>query len=1420
MKKTFFSLIAKSLLIAMITLASQTSFAQTTLFTFPFENNTTPSVDNVIGSPTFLNSIQTSVFSTATACQGSRMLIQNNWAANDFLQFTVNTIGYTNMTLSFCNRSGAQSVGAFQVLVSANGGNTWTIVQANFTPTNTNATVNTSTFPVAANNNSEVLIQVLKVTAANASRDYYFDNAILSGTPMPGIDTISAASACAGSTFNITGINFTAITAVQVNNVNVASYVVNSATSITATLAATNTSGAVKVTNASGTATSATSLTINPKPTAVTATASSSNICIGNTINLSASATSNSDVQNVTVFSENFNSATNSWTTTNTSTSGNTPANAAWTLRPNGYNVSSETFNSNDNSQFYMSNSDAQGTTGNPITNTTLTSPAFSTIGLANASLTFYHYFRNVSTDSGRVFVSTNGTTWTQLTIYSNNASGGTGTVGASNAFNLATISLNAYLNQATVYIRFQYQATFDWYWAIDNINVSGLSTTAPPTYTWTSTPTGFTSMLQNPTAVAPTVNTIYTVTATNSFGCATSASTVVVAVSPAALAGTVSANQTICSGTQPSNITIGTSTGTIQWQSSTDNSTFNNIVGQTTNTLSAATIGTLIATRYYRAVVTSGVCASVNSAVVTISVNPTSLAGTVSANQTICSGTQPSNITIGTSTGTIQWQSSTDNSTFNNIVGQTTNTLSGATIGTLIATRYYRAVVTSGVCASVNSAVVTVSVNPTPVAGIVSANQTICSGLQPANITIGTSTGTIQWQSSTNNSTFNNIVGQTTNTLAGVTIGNLTATAYYRAVITSGVCASINSAVVTVTVDAAANGGTLTPNPATVCYANNSGTLTLSGFSGTIIGWEYSLNNFATAGIPIANTTNTLDYTNLLAPTYFRAVLSGGSCGTVNSDVAAIAIDYNTIWTGAVSNSWHDAGNWSCGIIPTSDVNVTIVATTNQPEISQDAFANTITLDPTATLLLKSDSDLRVVNAILGLTNAKLTIENNANLIQENDLDNTVIANITRVSNPLMRLDYTLWSSPVDNQNLLAFSSGTLPNRFYVYNPSNDLYSTIAPATNDFAEGKGYLIRMPDLHPTTPTTWNGIFEGTLHNGTVNIPVAANSYNAIGNPYPSTLDADQFITQNGITEALYFWRKTNNSATTSYATYTLAGGAGTQSNNLSDPLSLTPNGTIQVGQGFIAKSTATALSFNNTMRIGNNANQFFRSEIERNRIWLNLTNTAGIFSQTMVAYMTGATMGLDAAIDGKYFNDSQLALTSIIDNVAYAVQGRSLPFENTDTVPLGFKAVTAGNYTIAIDATDGLFANTSQDIFLKDNLANTTHDLRSGGYTFASEAGAFNTRFELVYQMTLATTNPTFDANQVVVYQQENNIVINSGKTTMAKVQLFDVRGRLIAEKANINATEATLFAGTTNQVIVVKITTKEGQVVSKKVVN
>lgn len=534
------------------------------------------------------------------------------------------------------------------------------------------------------------------------------------------------------------------------------------------------------------------------------------------------------------------------------------------------------------------------------------------------------------------------------------------------------------------------------------------------------------------------------------------------------------------------------------------------------------------------------------------------------------------------------------------------------------------------------------------------------------------------------------------------------------------------------------------------------------------------------------------------------RAVLGAATSGNSN-EIEVITKPTTVTWNGT---------EWSNIDGPDATIDA-IIAGAYESGTDGEFTAKSLTVE-SGSFTVSTGTNVTVVNEVTNaLTATEFVVENNANLIQNNDTNNTGNITVNRNSSALMRLDYTLWSSPVASQNLLTFSPLTMANRFYVYNPSNNQYAAVTPSTTDFAEGAGYLIRMPDNHPTSPTVWSGSFVGVPYNGDVTISVANNTYNAVGNPYPSTINADDFISDNSLSEALYFWRKTNAAAGSAYATYTLAGGAGTGGSGSSAQI---PNGIIQVGQGFIARSTSTSLIFTNGMRIANQDNQFFRNaNEERNRIWLNLSDAQDIVGQTMIAYMENSSLEIDAMYDGKYINDSQTAFTSLINNEEFAVQARG-SFSSTDVVPMNFKTETAGSYTISLANVDGLF-ETEEDIFIKDNLLGIEHNLRNSAYAFTAEAGVFADRFEIVYESTLSLDNPTF--SNAIVFSKNKSIEINAGNETISTVTVFDIRGRKVAAQEELNTSVASFdLTGVASQVLIVQIKMTNGQLMTKKVVH
>ncbi len=601
--------------------------------------------------------------------------------------------------------------------------------------------------------------------------------------------------------------------------------------------------------------------------------------------------------------------------------------------------------------------------------------------------------------------------------------------------------------------------------------------------------------------------------------------------------------------------------------------------------------------------------------------------------------------------------------------------------------------------------------------------------------------------------------------------------------------------------------GGTL--NDQVICALTEPETLILNGSTGSIIYWESDTDISFTSPVNYSITGTELLGSSvgpLSETTFFRAVLQDGSCDLVYSSVATISLS-STTWNGI---------SWSNGI-PNE---TTTAIFTGDYSSTGDLSACSITVFTPAVVTVNPAHTIYLNKELNVETGAQFILENNANLVQIDDVINTGSIIVKRfTSNEVRRLDYNLWSSPVSGQNLQAFSPQTLTNRFYEYNPATDLYSSINPAASNFLDAKGYLIRMPNNFSTTPAQWLGIFSGVPHNGSYHLTVTPGTFNAIGNPYPSTMRADDFILTNGLEEPLYFWRKVNNSENSSYATYTTAGGV----ENSGGGSSIVPNGILQVGQGFLVKAPSTNLVFNNSMRVGNTENQFLRTSdpetvngFERHRIWLNMTGPGGMMGQLMVAYMTGATSGIDPAIDGKYINDSPNYFSTVLSDEAYIIQGRSLPFITTDVVPLGFGSTQSGQFSISLTHFDGLFENADIGIFIKDNQTGIIHNTRMSPFSFESASGEFNSRFELIFQSPLSENTHSF-TDEIIVYASQKILNIHTGLQDVSAIKIYDISGRLIYDQDNIHRNEfSTRLYHIADQVVLVQVTTSQGTVTKK----
>lgn len=587
-------------------------------------------------------------------------------------------------------------------------------------------------------------------------------------------------------------------------------------------------------------------------------------------------------------------------------------------------------------------------------------------------------------------------------------------------------------------------------------------------------------------------------------------------------------------------------------------------------------------------------------------------------------------------------------------------------------------------------------------------------------------------------------------------------------------------------------------------------------------------------------------------------------------------------IWRGTVDGNWNNANNWLPNGVPTDQNCVVVIdngvapdpVVLGPPIPPTPSYARNLTIKNNGYLELQPNTSLTVTDWINVEPNGTFEIRNTASLVQVTDVvvnENIGFSNMYRTVSGINSQDYVYWSTPTEGSVVGDISPLTNPNLIWQWQ------STVGTNTNGYGQwnnvsgvmtiGQGYIVR--GLSGTlTPNTAR--FRGRLNNGIISVPISKGTYvgadyaaagamatelddnwNLIGNPYPSAIWADDFITQNAsviddetgsapISGTIYLWTHVNapsnlendpfyqdfvyNYNADDYISYNLTG---------PNPNPADFSGYIGAGQSFFVLMDNDAsvpvnanVQFNNTMRDGSYRNdQFLRTSnenaTEKHRIWIDIINSNNKATSTLIGYIEGATYGKDRLFDGDDLSATNLKLYSIIDDKNMAIQGRALPFDVNDMVPLGFNVPSNGTYSIAINNLDGLFESTNQAIYLEDQLTNTIHDLKANPYVFTTVSGTYNDRFILRYtNETLGIDNPDFNSG-INIISYNNEVKVTSTNNPINTIDVYDVLGRTIASYKDVNVTEFKFnLSNISNGTFIVKATLYNGQQKVKKIVH
>ncbi|SMO79400.1 delta-60 repeat domain-containing protein/Por secretion system C-terminal sorting domain-containing protein [Flavobacterium resistens] len=494
-------------------------------------------------------------------------------------------------------------------------------------------------------------------------------------------------------------------------------------------------------------------------------------------------------------------------------------------------------------------------------------------------------------------------------------------------------------------------------------------------------------------------------------------------------------------------------------------------------------------------------------------------------------------------------------------------------------------------------------------------------------------------------------------------------------------------------------------------------------------------------------------------------------------------------------------------------------------------------TIDEDKKVTLKSGNTLSIEFSYSGL--GTLVLEDSANLYQsDDDIVNTGIIHLKRNSSPILKSDYVYWSSPVENQKLFDLSPSTISNRFLTYSPTIKNWK-VESVTTIMQPAIGYIIQGPrDFSSVTRESYPATFKGIPHNGKIEVNLGpANSFNLIGNPYPSTLNADVFLKENSskIKGTIYFWTHntpiTNNKyASDDYAVYNLLGGVGTRGALSSGVNEIIPDKTIGAGQAFfVASQNSGVIEFNDKMRMKERNTSFFKpakgkdfeeNDIKKRRIWLNLKNEEDLFKQILIGYIEGATNTYDISYDAESFSGNRYVnFYSISENKNLAIQGRIFPFEKTDSVILGYMSKIEGNFNLSIDHFDDDFSETN--IYLEDKELKILHNLRDSPYIFKTEKGTFDKRFELKYvNNELKVDDFKSDSNIILVAVKDKQININASQESIKEIEIFDLTGKVLYKKTKINASHFSIQnLNCGNQILFIKVTLENGSRSTRKVI-
>ncbi|NCP06189.1 MAG: T9SS type A sorting domain-containing protein [Flavobacteriales bacterium] len=454
---------------------------------------------------------------------------------------------------------------------------------------------------------------------------------------------------------------------------------------------------------------------------------------------------------------------------------------------------------------------------------------------------------------------------------------------------------------------------------------------------------------------------------------------------------------------------------------------------------------------------------------------------------------------------------------------------------------------------------------------------------------------------------------------------------------------------------------------------------------------------------------------------------------------------------------------------------------------------------------------------------------------------DNNTTSN--NANNTNFRLELLKDSAGFPVQFTSSYTQAGYISTYWLYTFMNGVtywdWARLTPTTS-IKPGVGYTQKGTDSGGSEEQY---IFEGKPNNGTIVVsvtdkggPGSVSSVSAttylFGNPYPSALDVHKFIDDNAgvISGTLQLWQQWSggshylNEYNGGYAQVNKLGSCRAfqfvgfyGSNNGAQDGTKTPTKYLPVGQGFIAEIIADGeVVFNNSQRIFikeadadgsyDNGSAFFKNSnlksksnetsgtakdslaFQKIRLEFNAVSGPETRRELLLGFSEITTDDFDYGYDAESGDNNNNDLNLSFEGKNMNIQAYS-PITNDKVIPLNFKS--SGNNAFEIKITELENIESSQPIFLRDNLTGDYFDLTQGqAYSFTSEQGKFNNRFEIVFQSeskTLGVEEANVSENFIYFQNTSKLLFAKKMNGSVTRLALVNMRGQSVMELSDVS---------------------------------